>query len=124
MREKRASEAEAAVGGFLRAMFAGDVENAKSFVTADAQALLISRASLLSASGVKFEVKDIKLKTAKESGDEAAVEIVDISLHASTGGFTLDMTLNQVKSMMGVKRIVYKLNRQNGKWLITGGQYT
>ena len=123
-REKRASEAEAAVEGFLKAMYAGDVETAKSFVTPDAQGSVTGVVSFLSSSGVKFEVKSVKLKTIKEAGDEAEVEIVDISLHAKTGGFSQDMTLKQVKSMEGVNRIIYRLNRQNGKWLITGVQAT
>ncbi|MBK5092600.1 MAG: hypothetical protein JJE48_03675 [Actinobacteria bacterium] len=123
-REKKTSEAEVAVEGFLKALYAGDVETAKSFMTPDAQGLLTGSAAVLSTSGVKFEVKSVKLKTIKEAGDEAEVEIVDISLHATTGGFSSDMTLKQVKSMMGVNRIIYRLNGQNGKWLITGVQAT
>ncbi|MCJ7652854.1 MAG: hypothetical protein MUO75_04015, partial [Actinobacteria bacterium] len=116
-------EAEATVEDFQRAMYAGDTEKAKSYVTADNQEIINSMASSISASGVKFEVKDIKLRTVKESllCDEAEVEIVDISLHASTGRFTFDYTLDQVKNTLGIKRWVYTLNRQNGKWLITGG---
>lgn len=127
LREKGASGAEAAVEGYVRAVFAGDAETAKSFWTADHQALVVRKMTSLnassSASDVELEVKDIKLKTVKESADEATVEEEDVFLHTSKGGYSLDTTMNQINNTVGERR-VYKLIKQNGKWLITGVQIT
>jgi hypothetical protein len=123
-REKSTSGAEAAVEGFVRASYTRDIEAEKSFLTPDMQKYVDIFESHSSQSGVRFEVTNIKLKTLEESGDKATVQLVDLTLQTSTSGFTNSATLKQLESLGGVHGTVFKLKKQNGKWLITGFQST
>jgi ABC-type Zn2+ transport system substrate-binding protein/surface adhesin len=62
------------------------------------------------------------LKTLKESGDEAEVEIVNFTMTVSTKGTTVTMNLKDYLQGLQAtgRQVVEKLKKLDGKWLITG----
>lgn len=110
---------EAVVERSYRAGVAGDLETVKAYYAPESQP---SQAELEQARATyqngTAAIKELDLKTLKESGDKAEVEIVNFTVTVSTMGTTVTMNLKDILQATG-RQLVVKLKKLDGKWLIT-----
>jgi len=105
----------------LRAEQAGDWDTAKSYYTPEAQRVMDLVYKMWEKIDHKEgEIKELEVKTIKETEHEAEVEIVDYMIidKSNTGSTETDWKALLLDE--GYQQLIYHLIKADGKWLITG----
>ena len=107
---------EAVVERDWRAALAGDFETAKACYAPGSQPspAMLEQTRAMYQKGT-FAIKELDLKTLKESDNEAEVEIVNLTVTVTMEGRSATINLQAAG-----RHLVVKLKKLDGKWLITG----